>query len=51
MALNLFEFLEQFLLDTFLIKIPQFEKSDNQILFSKLEFDHVFRDLYNFAIR
>ena len=59
MALKLFELLEQFKVDTSLRKltqlgktgligkifVPQAEKSDNEIPFSKLEVDHVFRDL------
>ena len=65
MALELFEFLEQFMSDSFLIKKnKQFDKtgsksnffyfagkSKNQIRFSKLKVDHVFRDLHTFAVR
>ena len=59
MAFKLFEFVEQFMTDTFLCKLTQFEKTGsigktfdslgNQ--FSKLEINHVFRDFYNFAVR
>ena len=63
MALVLFEFVEQFLMYTFLLKLNQFEKTgsigttfiplgDLIITFlSKLEIDQVFRDLSTFPVR
>ena len=64
MTLKLFEFLEQFMIDTFLITLTQFEKtgsidkilnvggkSDNSTRFSKLEVDITFHYFYMFAVR
>ena len=60
MALKLFEFVEQFMMNIFLLKLTQFEKTGsigkpfislgNLIInpFSKSEVDHIFRDLYTF---
>ena len=42
MALKLFKFLEQNMIDSFLIKLNHFEK---------LEVNHVFRGLYISAVR
>ena len=64
MALKLFEIVEQFMMGTFLLKLTQFEKTrsirktfislGNLIInfhFQNLEVDHVFHDLYTFAVR
>ena len=64
MALKLFEFVEKLMMDTFLLKLTQFEKTGsirttfislgNLIIlfpFSKSEVDHVFRDFYVFTVR
>ena len=64
MVLKLFKFLEPFLIDTFLLKVTQFEKTGSisklfislgdliiKFHFSNLEVDHVFCDLYTFAVR
>ena len=61
MAFKLFEFVvEQFVMDTFVLKLTQFEKTGSMgklsilrgslkwIPFSKLEVDRVFRDLLQF---
>ena len=60
MPLKLFEYLEQFIIGTFLVKVTKFEKggSISKVLSSlvnliiKFQFrNHVFRDLYTFAVR
>ena len=63
MVLKLFKFLEQFLIDTFLLKVTQYEKTGSiSKLFISLgdliikfhlrtSVDHVFRDFYTFAVR
>ena len=62
MLLKLFEFLKQFMIVTFSIKLTQFEETESigifllrklkfNSTFEKKEVNHVFRDLYKFAIR
>ena len=49
----------EFMMDTYSLKLTQFEKklqykklgSDNKNPISKLEVNHIFRDLYTFAVQ